>query len=153
MNALFSDKSVEEYRAELDLGYNKKLRYYLLKRKISFEEYQAMRNFPLVRLGKNKSGFIFDTRDKRINPYVLMANRTIGISREDSTKNVGLEKTYDSLLRGSTGQRLMRYAAGVYMPVEGAEVDPENGKDIITTLDTYIPVSYTHLTLPTIYSV
>ena len=138
MNRLFNDKSVEEYRAELDLSYTKKLRYYLLKRKISFEEYQAMRNFPLVRLGKNKSGFIFDPRDKRINPYVLMANRTIGISREDSTKNVGLEKSYDSLLRGSTGQRLMRYAAGVYMPVEGAEVEPENGKDIITTLDTYI---------------
>ena len=138
MNTLFNDKSVEEYRAELDLSYTKKLRYYLLKRKISFEEYQAMRNFPLVRLGKNKSGFIFDTKDKRINPYVLMANRTIGLSREDSTKNVGLEKSYDSLLRGSTGQRLMRYAAGVYMPVEGAEVDPENGKDIITTLDTYI---------------
>lgn len=138
MNTLFNDKSVEEYRAELDLSYTKKLRYYLLKRKISFEEYQAMRNFPLIRLGKNKSGFIFDTKDKRINPYVLMANRTIGLSREDSTKNVGLEKSYDSLLRGSTGQRLMRYAAGVYMPVEGAEVDPENGKDIITTLDTYI---------------
>lgn len=138
LNSLFNDKSTEEYRSELELAYAKKNRYYLLKRKISFDEYKSMRDFPLVRLGKNKSGFIFDTRDKRINPYVLLANRTIGISREDSTKNVGLEKSYDSLLRGSTGQRLMRYAAGVYMPVEGAEVDPENGKDIITTLDTYI---------------
>jgi cell division protein FtsI (penicillin-binding protein 3) len=32
----------------------------------------------------------------------------------------------------------MRYVAGAYMPVEGVEVDPENGKDIITTLDTYM---------------
>jgi cell division protein FtsI (penicillin-binding protein 3) len=32
----------------------------------------------------------------------------------------------------------MRYTSGAYMPVEGAEVDPINGKDIITTLDTYI---------------
>ena len=32
----------------------------------------------------------------------------------------------------------MRYMAGAYVPVDGAEIDPENGKDIITTIDTYI---------------
>jgi cell division protein FtsI (penicillin-binding protein 3) len=69
---------------------------------------------------------------------VLLANRTIGLSRGDTSKNVGLERTYDSLLKGQTGQRLMRYMAGVYVPVDGAEIEPENGKDIITTIDTYI---------------
>ncbi len=136
--AHFGDKPAAEYKKELQLAYKNKERYYLLKRKISFEDYKAFREFPLVRLGRNKSGFIFDIRDKRINPYVLLANRTIGLSRKDSSKNVGLEKTYDSLLKGVTGQRLMRYSAGAYMPVEGAELDPVNGKDIITTLDTYI---------------
>lgn len=135
---LFKDKSPLAYQKELKTAYKEKDRYYLLKRKISFDEYRALRNFPLVRLGRNKSGFIVDPRDKRINPYVLLANRTIGLSRMDSSKNVGLERTYDSLLKGTTGQRLMRYAAGAYMPVEGAELDPVNGKDIITTLDTYI---------------
>jgi cell division protein FtsI (penicillin-binding protein 3) len=67
----------------------------------------------------------------------LLANRTIGLSRDNASK-VGLEQSYDSLLKGTTGQRLMRYIAGAYMPVEGVEVDPENGKDIITTLDTYM---------------
>ncbi len=135
---LFKDKTAAEYKKQLQLAYTNKERYYLLKRKISFDEFRALRNFPLVRLGRNKSGFIVDPRDKRINPYVLLANRTIGLSRDDSTKNVGLERTYDSLLKGTTGQRLMRYAAGAYMPVEGAEVDPVNGKNIISTLDTYI---------------
>ena len=32
----------------------------------------------------------------------------------------------------------MRYMAGAYVPVDGAEIEPENGKDIITTIDTYI---------------
>lgn len=135
---LFKDKTAGEYKKQLQLAYKNKDRYYSLKKKISFEEYRQLRNFPLVRLGRNKSGFIVDSKDKRINPYVLLANRTIGLSRQDSTKNVGLELTYDSLLRGTTGQRLMRYAAGAYMPVMGAELDPVNGKDIITTLDTYI---------------
>jgi len=138
LSNLFKDKTQSDYKADLELAYKNNERYYLLKRKISFEALKEMRGFPLVRLGRNKSGFIFDTRDKRINPYVLLANRTIGLSRKDSSKNVGLERTYDSLLKGVSGQRLMRYAAGAYMPVEGAEVDPINGKDVITTLDTYI---------------
>src|SRR5690606_1285263 len=81
---------------------------------------------------------IIEPRDKRINPYILLANRTIGLSRQDPSKNVGLELTYDSLLRGTSGQRLMRYSAGSYIPVEGAEVEPVNGKDIVTTIDTYM---------------
>ncbi|MES2432135.1 MAG: penicillin-binding protein [Bacteroidota bacterium] len=135
---LFNDKTAEDYKEELQLGYKNKDRYYTLKKKISFVDYAALREFPLVRQGRNKSGFIIDPRDKRINPYVLMANRTIGLSRENAKQNVGLEQSYDSLLRGNTGQRLMRYIAGAYMPVEGAEVEAENGKDIITTLDTYM---------------
>jgi len=136
---LFKDKTAAEYSKQLKMAYKNKDRYYILKKKITFSEYKELRDFPLVRQGRNKSGFIFDTRDKRINPYVLLANRTIGLSREDSTKNVGLERSYDSLLKGSTGQRLMRYVAGAYVPVEDAElVEPENGKDLITTLDTYM---------------
>ena len=90
---LFKYKTASDYKSEMQLAYKNKERYYLLKRKISFDEYRALRNFPLVRQGRNKSGFIADIRDKRINPYVLLANRTIGLSRRDSTKNVGLERT------------------------------------------------------------
>jgi cell division protein FtsI (penicillin-binding protein 3) len=135
---LFKDKTAEEYKQQLQLAYQNKDRYFALKKKISFDEYRSLRNFPLVRLGRNKSGFIIDTRDKRINPYVLLANRTIGLSRLDAKKNVGLELTYDSLLKGISGQRLMRYVGGSYMPIMGSELDPVNGKDIITTLDTYM---------------
>ena len=135
---LFKDKTAIEYKREMQLAYKNTDRYYPLKKKISFVEYAALRNFPLVRQGKNKSGFIIDPRDKRINPYVLLANRTIGLSREKGGQNVGLEQKYDSFLKGTTGQRLMRYIAGAYLPVEGVEMEPENGKDIITTLDTYM---------------
>lgn len=134
---LFNDKSAADYQHEMKLAYKNKDRYYSLKKKISFTQYKALRDFPLVKQGKNKSGFIVSSKDKRINPYVLLANRTIGLSR-DNASNVGLEQRYDSLLKGKTGQQLVRYMAGAYMPVDGADVDPENGKDIISTLDTYI---------------
>jgi cell division protein FtsI (penicillin-binding protein 3) len=138
LSNLFNDASAQDYKKELLLAYQNEDRYFLLKRKISFEQYKQLRDFVLVKEGRNKSGFIIDVRDSRVNPYVLLANRTIGLSRGDTSKNVGLERTYDSLLKGQTGQRLMRYMAGVYVPVDGAEIEPENGKDIITTIDTYM---------------
>lgn len=138
LSNLFNDKTPEEYKKELQLAYQNKERFYSLKKKISFSQYKELRDFPLVKLGKNKSGFIISSRDKRINPYVLLANRTIGLSRDNAANNVGLEQSYDSLLRGKTGQQLVRYIAGAYLPVDGMEVEPENGKDVISTLDTYI---------------
>ncbi len=135
---LFKDKTAEAYKNDLGSAYKDEDRYYTLKKKISFLQFQQLRDFPMVKDGRNKSGFIIEPRDKRINPYVLLANRTIGLSKDDPKKNVGLEQRYDSLLKGKTGQRLVKYIAGAYMPVDGAEVEPENGKDIISTLDTYI---------------
>ena len=138
LSGLFKDASAASYRKLLVTAYKNEERYYPLKKKISFEEYKSLRNFPLVKQGRNKSGFIVDVRDNRVNPYVLLANRTIGLSRGDTSKNVGLERSYDSVLKGQTGSRLMRYMAGAYVPVDGAEIEPENGKDIITTIDTYM---------------
>ena len=138
LSSLFGDHSKAEYKKLLLKGYKAKKRYFALKKKISFEDYCVLREFPLVRQGRNKSGFIVEVRDNRVNPYVLLANRTIGLSRGDTSKNVGLERSYDSVLKGETGQRLMRYMAGTYVPVDGAEIEPQNGKDIITTIDTYI---------------
>jgi len=146
LSQLFPEKSKASWRRELKTGYQRKNRYYLLKKNLTFQEYKQLRSLPLVREGKNKSGFIADVKDKRLNPFGLLANRTIGLSREymDSggvmrSMNVGLEKTYDDQLRGESGKRLMRkIAAGVFAPVDGSEIEPQNGKDIITTLDVNI---------------
>lgn len=136
---LFKDRSKATYKKILADGYKTHDRYFLLKRKVSFEEYQQLKKFPLVRLGKNKSGFIAEVRNIRLNPYQLLAYRTIGLDRQN-TQKVGLEQTYDSVLKGTTGQRLVRYiSGGVAVPVNDEyQIEPENGKDIITTLDTRI---------------
>jgi cell division protein FtsI (penicillin-binding protein 3) len=132
---LFRDQSAAVYKRQLLQGYRSEDRYYLLHRNLTFDQYKRLRSFPLVRQGRNKSGFITDALSKRLNPFGLLANRTIGLSR-DNAQNVGLERTYDSQLRGENGRRLVRYLnAGTYIPVEGYEIDPENGKDILTTID------------------
>ena len=138
LSALFMDQTSDMYKKILTDAYNNEDRYFPLKKKITFEQYEQLKNFKLVKQGKNKSGFLIDEKDNRVNPYVLLANRTIGLSRGDTSKNVGLERSYDSLLKGQTGKQLVRYMAGAYVPVDGAVIEPEMGKDIITTLDTYI---------------
>ncbi len=136
--ALFADQSAAAYKRDLLQGYRTTDRYYLLQSNISFEQYKTLRNLPLVRQGRNKSGFIAEVNNKRLNPFGLLANRTIGLARANA-QNVGLERTYDTLLKGESGKRLVRYiAGGAYVPVEGYEIESENGKDIVTTLDVNI---------------
>jgi cell division protein FtsI (penicillin-binding protein 3) len=143
MARYFKDKTAARYKTELQQAYRKKDRYFLLRKKLAFEDYKIFRDFPLVKLGRNKSGVIVEENSKRLTPFGLLANRTIGLSREYVSsdgklkkQNVGIEKSYDSLLVGQKGQRLVRYiAGGVAIPVDGYKVEPENGKDIITTID------------------
>ncbi|HWB92533.1 MAG TPA: penicillin-binding protein [Puia sp.] len=135
---LFGDRSAAAYKKELQKGYRANDRYYLLQQNVSFEKYRRLRTFPLVREGRNKSGFIAEETSKRLNPFGLLANRTIGLARTNA-QNVGLERTYDTLLKGETGRRLVRYiAGGTYVPVEGYEIESVNGRDIVTTLDVNI---------------
>jgi cell division protein FtsI (penicillin-binding protein 3) len=138
LSHFFNDKTISEYKKALRQAYNEKNRYYLLKKGLSFEQYKTFREFPLVKLGRNKSGVIAEVKTKRLNPFGLLAKRTIGLARENA-QNVGLERTYDSLLKGTTGKRLVRFiAGGAAVPVEGYEIEPENGKDVNTTLDVSI---------------
>ena len=146
MAKYFGDKSSTQYKKELLFAWKNDERYYPLKKKLSFADYKIFREFPLVRLGKNKSGVIVDVNSKRLSPFGLLANRTIGLSREHiasngkiKKQNVGLEKSYDTLLSGREGQKLVRFiAGGTAIPVEGSVTEPENGKDIFTTIDVNI---------------
>jgi len=142
----FGDRSATEYKRDLQQAYKKSDRYFLIRKKLSFEDYKAFREFPLARLGRNKSGVIVEVDSKRLTPFQLLANRTVGLSRDYFASNgkikkmnVGLEKSYDSFLTGQKGQRLVRFiAGGVAVPVEGYKVEPENGRDVVTTLDVNI---------------
>ena len=141
--AILGEGTPAAYKKELLDVFERQNRYYLLHKNIGFKQYQELRNISFIKKNKNKNGFIFVEKEKRLTPFGLLANRTIGLSREyvDGngnlvTKNVGLEKTYDSLLKGVTGKRLVRrVAGGAFVPVEGSEIEPQNGSDIITTID------------------
>src|SRR5690606_11783826 len=85
--------------------------------------------------GRRRGGLIAESKISRINPYKSLAYRTIGLYRENA-QTVGLEASFDSILHGENGSRVDQKATGgVWMPVEGSEIEPVNGKDVVTTLD------------------
>ena len=143
LSRLFGDQSAEQYKKRLQTGFRESRRYYPLRKNMPFYDYQALRTFPVFSKGARRGGLIIETRTKRINPYGILAYRTIGLWRPGIwidgklQKNViGLEATYDSVLNGINGSRILqKQTGGVWMPVQNTEVDPRNGRDIVTTLD------------------
>lgn len=132
---LFKDQSASKYKRELKAAYEAQHKYWSLKHKVRYDEYQQLREFPIFKLGTNAGGFISEAKTNRINPFGMLAYRTIGLWRENA-QTVGLEATYDSVLRGYSGSRVeQKMTGGGWMPIEGSEIEPRNGKDVITTID------------------
>jgi len=139
MADLFKDQSADDYKSIFAQAYKNNEGYFLLKKKISFREYQKIQTFPLFKLGRYKSGMIAVEKSIRLNPYKSLAYRTIGLARDNN--KVGLEYSYDSVLRGINGKQLVRtIAGGVGVPLDADtyEIEPENGKDIVSTIDVFI---------------
>lgn len=135
---IFKDKNWMEYKELFATERKNESRYFLLKKKASYAQYLDIKKIEPFRKGANKGGLITESFTKRINPYKLMANRVIGLWRKNA-QNVGIEAKYDDYLKGSQGQRIVRrIAGGTWMPIDGSEIDPENGKDVITTIDVNI---------------
>jgi cell division protein FtsI (penicillin-binding protein 3) len=136
---LFKDQSASAYKDGLTKAFEAREANYELRKKVGYKQYLQMAKFPLFRLGRYKSGFIAQERNIRLNPYQNMAYRTIGLARDQN--KVGLELSYDTVLNGRNGKQLVRaIAGGVTVPVQEGEfeIEPETGKDIVSTLDVYI---------------
>lgn len=132
---LFKDRTPAEYKRDLTDARKRKERYYLVKRRASHTQVQALRGFPLYREGRYRSGLVTEKRLVRARPFGRLAARTVGYVLRDSS-TIGLEAGYDRWLHGRTGHRLeRRLVGGTWMPIDGEGVEPEPGTDIHTTID------------------
>jgi cell division protein FtsI (penicillin-binding protein 3) len=131
----YQKKTARDYTRELMRARNDSDRYVEICRGVSYNTLQELKKLPLFRCGRYRGGFIYIQSNRRELPFRTLAARTIGYIKD--TLKVGLEGAYDSLLTGVGGKRLMRrIAAGAYMPLNDEnEIEPQDGKDIITTID------------------
>lgn len=134
------------WTAKLNKAFNDSARYFELGKNLHYGQYQTVRTFPILNKGQRRGGLIVDTRNKRVNPYGILASRTLGKSNfvwkgEGATarqvKSVaGLEATCDSILSGFDGSCVkQRVVGGRWTTVDGSVVEPQHGKDIVTTID------------------
>ncbi len=137
LSNLFNDRSMAAYKQILVKGRKNNNRYLLLKRDITYTQLKKLRKFPIFRDGKYKGGVIAEPKSKRVLPYQWLAFRTIGWDKDGSENDVGLEGAYSDILKGESGSRLMqRIGSGAWRPTnEENEIDPQNGHDIITSID------------------
>ncbi len=138
LSALLKDKSAASYKNAIIKARKNNNYYYSLAKNLSYEKYQKLKTFPILRLGRNKGGLIPIQSNKRDLPYHLLAKRTIGIfNYEKGLYEVGIEGAFNEYLKGTEGTRLMqRISGGVWMPIDPAnEIEPKNGNDVVTTID------------------
>lgn len=110
-----------------------------LCRKKTLEDYERIRNFPLLKGMKGSRIPLYKTgRNMRIYPYGRMAFRSIGRVNEDSiTRQIhgysGLEKFLDTLLYGHPG--LAKKVALTNGITNWVSTPPKRGFDIHTTIN------------------
>lgn len=132
-------RSAFEWSKKLKDARKKGKQYVSISRKVSIDDYNQVKEFPIFRLGRFGGGFVAKKYEERTKPFKHFASRTIGRDRENAT-NVGLEEYFDKELTGQTQQVLMKKVksadGGVWIPVyDMSELEQRRGQDIVTTLN------------------
>ncbi|MFH0866589.1 MAG: penicillin-binding protein [Bacteroidota bacterium] len=158
LSQTFKDKTKLQFRKLLVAARKDTNEYVLIHKsymndessQITYELLKKIKNFPIFKLGRSRGGLIIEQKDKRVKPYQILAKRTIGYYINDTIKDkkvklkndssksykVGIEGAYSDVLEGISGIRLKKkIAGGVWMPLNEDEIEPQNGSDVITTID------------------
>lgn len=141
--SLFLHKPSSFYLNEFRKARANKNRYYLIARDLSYTEFVKIKSFPLFKLGPYKGGIIIKQETVREHPIGEIAERTIGYERNNSdgtASGKGIEWAYRNYLDGKDGKILkQKIAKGQWKPISDVnQVDPQDGYDVISTIDVYI---------------
>lgn len=128
-------KSPSYYENRIRKARVNKNRYLFITRNLNYNDYQKYKEFPIFKLGTYGGGFIVEQRTVREHPIGKIAERAVGY--DDYRGRVGIEGSFYEYLRGKSGQRLkQKIAKGQWKPLnDNNEIEPIDGKDIITTID------------------
>ncbi len=131
------------YNSLLRTARANKSRYTLIAENLSYTEYSKIKKMPLFNKGAYKGGIIVEQETVREHPIGQIAERTIGYDKVDEDgfrKRVGIEGAFGKYLNGKDGKVLkQKIAKGQWKPIRDInEVDPQDGYDVISTIDVYI---------------
>jgi len=130
-------RSAANWKRKLAEARKQNKRYVSIYKKLDFNEVRALKQWPIFNKGRNSGGLIIEKEYTRVWPYNELARRTLGTARAENSHSVGLEGSYNKELAGLKGMWIKRKVGpSTWLPVnDDNEVLPENGKDLVTTLD------------------
>lgn len=139
LSRLLGNRTPKQIRDDFDTARKHKNQYYTILNKATVSQVEEIKKFPIFKRGKLKGGFIAKLEYIRNRPLNAMASRTIGYINETGT-NVGMEGAFNDILSGRPGVQLVqKLATGEYYPISTFDdenrIEPEDGKDIISTID------------------
>lgn len=149
LNKLFPETSVREYEERIRKGRIQGSRYVLIRRKATNEERRAVRQLPILKLGRLKGGLI-DNEEIiiRKRPLGELLKRTLGYVKETENGEllVGLEGAYNDYLKGEPGEEIEQKISTGWKKIGPVIKEPVEGANVVTTIDKEIQeVAHTEL--------
>lgn len=138
LHEIFPEQSAAAFKRHLEEGRREMKRHWpIWPKRINYNTYSQVKQLPVFRLSKFKSGFHEDELNSRERPYGTLAGRTVGdmyaAMNDGRTPRCGLELSYDSLLRGTTGIKHRRKVLNKFLDI--MDTPAMSGADIVTTID------------------
>lgn len=136
LHVIFPERNALQWESYLRNKRKKKSRYVRLAEEISYTKLQKVKSCCIFNKGKFKGGLIYEQKNFRKMPLGKIAERTIGY---DQTRGrTGIEGAFSNYLSGTNGKRLkQKVSNGHWKPIsDNYEIEPEDGLDVVTTLDT-----------------
>lgn len=144
LSKMFKDKTQSEYEKMIKNAREKGNQYLLIQKNVNYQQLKQIKKFPIFIRGKYCGGLIANMTTKREFPCGILAKRTLGYVKQKTIKDsgiyVGIEGKYNDYLKGKKGKQLkQKMSNGAWRPIQNENnIEPENGKDIITTIDIYL---------------
>lgn len=134
--AIFPERDAKWFKDRIAEGKRRKSRSWdILKgKRASYLQKVACEQLPYFRTGRLKSGFVPEPNQHRVKVYGSLASRTLGgVYRDSNAGKTGLEKCYDSILRGVDGYSHREKVRNKFLTT--IDVKPKDGHDLLTTID------------------
>ncbi|WP_041178022.1 penicillin-binding transpeptidase domain-containing protein [Blattabacterium sp. (Mastotermes darwiniensis)] len=124
-------------------------RYFLLAKNLDYPHLKILRRFPIFNKGQIRGGFIVEKKTSRVHTLENIGKRTLGY--DDHRGKAGLEGAFSKYLKGRDGKRLeQRISSKIWKPLDSV-IDPEDGKDVYSTIDTSLQDIAYHALLKELY--
>lgn len=136
---IYGDKSGQDYSRFLISQREAGRRYTVInKNLVTYQQMKrAEESFPILKLGRRGGGLIVEKYDHREYPYDKLAFRTLGHIKANEVKDVGIEGSCDSILRGTPGVQPIRLTEHHEWieDLERERIEPVDGNDVQLTID------------------